>query len=104
MITEDKSKLFIKIAAAVLITATLWLFAAVTDYVMVVGLYRRPVFCLSATEDQSGGIYKGIGYSYIIKGNFGSGPDSPSGPYGVHYAEMDIFGFEAKVIYRGVHE
>lgn len=101
---ENKSRLFVRVIGAALCVAMLWFGAAVTDYIMVIGLYREPLFCVSADADENGGTFNGVGYSYTIEGNFGRGPDISSDPYGAHYARLDVLGFEAKQIYRGVHE
>ena len=102
--TESKDRLFIKVTATAITVALLWLGIAVTDYVMVIGLYREPIFCISADAGEGGGTFNGLCYSYEIKGNFGRSPDSETDPYGVHFARLDVLGFEAKMLYRGVHE
>ncbi len=101
---ENKSKLFKKIIVVFFCTVMLWGIAAIADYIMVIGLYKKPLFCFSANADETGGIFNGVGYSYIIKGNFGRGPNTDFDPYGVHYAKLEVFGIEAKCIHRDVHK
>ena len=52
--TENKDRLFIKVTATAITVALLWLGIAVTDYVMVIGRYREPIFCISADAGEGG--------------------------------------------------
>lgn len=101
--TENKNRLFTRVIGTVLCIVMLWFGAAVTDYIMVIGLYREPIFCISVNADENGGTFSGLGYSYTIEGNFGRGPDVSSDPYGAHCARLSVLGFETKSITRGVH-
>lgn len=94
--TYEKNRLFKRIILGAFLAALLWLCIAVTDYIMVIGLYQKPVFCLARSFDENGGVFDGLGYSYIIEGNFGRSENSR----GMESAELDVFGIEAKKISR----
>jgi len=70
-----------------------WSIIAVIDYWQVCHNYEKPIFAIGSKlqEDGGSGLYKGIGYSVDIRGNFM--PDMPEEePQGVTNAKFYVFG------------
>ena len=64
-----KKEVFLKTLAAVTSFLLLWFSTGLIDYMAAVCFYREPVFCIK-NGDENGGFYHGLGYSYVITGNF----------------------------------
>ena len=86
-----------RVFAFALIFVLLWFSAGVFDYIMAVCLYKEPFFCIK-NGDQNGGFYHGIGYSYVITGNFDK--ENTKIPFGGEYIEFEIFGKRIETLIR----
>lgn len=81
-----------RILAAILAALLLWLIVAAVDAYRVVREFERPFFCIltDSADDGGSGTYVGLGYSFVIKGNFMPEDEFP----GVTCYEMKLFGLE----------
>ncbi|MBQ8789237.1 MAG: hypothetical protein IJZ58_06975 [Oscillospiraceae bacterium] len=92
-----KKEVFLKTLAAVMSFLLLWFSAGLIDYMAAVCFYREPVFCIK-NGDKNGGFYHGLGYSYVITGNFDE--KNTEKPFGAEYIEFEIFGERIETIIR----
>ncbi|MBR2639698.1 MAG: hypothetical protein IKD39_03935 [Oscillospiraceae bacterium] len=92
-----KKEVFLKALAAVLSFLFLWFSAGLIDYMAAVCFYREPVFCIK-NGDKKGGFYRGLGYSYVISGNFDK--KSSEKPFGAEYIEFNVFGERIETLIR----
>lgn len=86
-----------KILSLLINALLLWFSAGLIDYMLVTRFYREPFFCV-ANADENGGFYHGLGYSYVITGNFDE--DNSEGHFGAEYIEFEIFGKRAETLIR----
>ncbi len=65
-------KTLIVLGRILFIMVVLWAAAAITDFRLVFGRGEMPVFSLptQTADDGVSGLYRGLGYYYIIEGNF----------------------------------
>ncbi|GGM18249.1 hypothetical protein GCM10011351_00020 [Paraliobacillus quinghaiensis] len=72
----------------ILVVLFLWGGIGVIDYSRVKG-FEKPIFIIATNtaDDGGSGVYKGLGYSFVIEGNFMPEDDFP----GVTYYEYYIF-------------
>ena len=84
----------------VLAALALWGGMLAADYIRVIKLYEKPLFCMASGEAKKtgDGSYRGLGYEFLIQGSFGAEGE------GVHYAEFYLFGSQLRAVYRGVAE
>ncbi len=61
------------VAAAALCAVLLWASVGTADYVRVMNLRTRPLFCISAERDGSSAYFRGLGYSFEASGQFYKG-------------------------------
>jgi len=84
------------IIIVIIVLFMIWLAMGAVDYFRVSN-FERPFFCLLDAEnnydDGGSGIYKGLGYSFDIKGNFMPEDEYP----GVTRYSYYIFGSEVSV-------
>ena len=76
----------------------LWLAAGMTDFLLVSN-FDRPLFCLrdkDAYQDGGSGIYRGLGWSFDIKGHFLPDDEYP----GVTEYTFYLFGNEVTSVIR----
>lgn len=68
--TSNKKTL--KSVSVIIILVVIWCVITVIDYRRVCHSFEKPIFSIGTeTQDDGGsGIYKGLGYSFDIKGNF----------------------------------
>ena len=71
--------------------------AGLIDYMAAVCFYREPIFCIK-NGDEKGGFYHGLGYSYVISGNFDK--KSSEKPFGAEYIEFNVFGERIETLIR----
>lgn len=78
--------------------AILWCVMGFIDYWRVCHSFEKPIFTLikETFDDGGSGTYKGLGYSFEIKGNFMPEDEFP----GVTYAEYYLFGINVKNVIR----
>lgn len=78
----------------ILCSMALWLLIGFIDYSRVCRSFEKPIFSRPAVtvDDGGSGIYKGIGYSFEIEGNFMPEDVLP----GVTYFEYSVFGTVVK--------
>ena len=96
MIKSD-NRLFYKVLAAVFAVLALWFSAGLIDYMAAVCFFRDPIFCIK-NGDEKGGFYHGLGYSYVISGNFDK--KSSEKPFGAEYIEFNVFGERIETLIR----
>ena len=79
--------------AIVCILIALWIAMGAAD-VLLVTHWRRPFFCklTESLDDGGSGLYKGLGYSVYIEGNFLPLEENP----GVTHYDMRLLGFNVK--------
>lgn len=82
-----------RVFTIVIIVLVLWLLLFVTDFYTVTR-FERPLFCVltGAYQDGGSGHYRGLGYSFDIKGNFMPEDEYP----GVTHYHAKLFGFDLK--------
>lgn len=93
----SKKQFAARAAAVIASFLLLWFSAGMIDYMRTVILYREPIFCLK-NADETGGFYHGLGYTYVIVGNFGE--ETPENPYGARYIEFELFGKRIETLNR----
>lgn len=87
-IRRRTKKLFTAFAAAALCIALLWFSLGAADYVRVMNLHTRPLFCAAVEHDESGAYFRGMGYSFRTENALGGGE--------MISAEFYILGIEIK--------
>ena len=82
-----------RVFTIVIIVLVLWLLLFVTDFYTVTR-FERPLFCVltEAYQDGGSGHYRGLGYSFDIKGNFMPEDEYP----GVTHYHAKLFGLDLK--------
>lgn len=66
-------KLCTAVVAAALCAVLLWASMGTADYVRVMNLRTRPLFCISTERDGSSAYFRGLGYSFEASGQFYKG-------------------------------
>ena len=89
-----KKQITTKTVIILVIVLMIWSIITIVDYKQVCHNFEKPVFAIpEITEDDGGsGIYKGLGYSYDIKGNFMPEDEFPD----VTHAKFYLFGKHVK--------
>ncbi|MBQ7874408.1 MAG: hypothetical protein IJ306_04510 [Oscillospiraceae bacterium] len=96
-ITDLQPGIAFRILSLLISALLLWFSAGLIDYMLVMHFYREPFFCV-ANVDENGGFYHGLGYSYVITGNFDE--ENSEDPFGAEYIEFEIFGKRAETLIR----
>ena len=91
-IQSRTKKLCLAVVSAALCTLMFWLSMGTADYVRVMKLHERPLFCVASDLNEQGGCFYGFGYSFVIEGDFADGA-AESGK--IKGATMYIFGMKA---------
>ncbi len=91
-------KTLILLRRIIIALIVIWLACAITDFRHVFGRQQRPVFSLPARleEDGASGLYRGLGYSFLIEGNFKPEDENP----GITKAQLSFLGKEIKTYIR----
>ena len=78
-----------KIKVILLSIAILWLLVVIVDFNRVTRDYEKPIFCIvtETADDGGSGQYIGLGYSFVIEGNFMPEDEFPG-----------VTGYEAKIL------
>ncbi len=89
-----KKKTLTALAAGLLVLFALWVTAGAVDYWRVCHSFERPLFATAAVtaEDGGSGTYRGLGYHFIIEGNFMPEDELP----GVTTYQYYLFGSHVK--------
>ncbi len=76
----------------VLAALALWSGMLATDYVRVIKLYEKPLFCMASREAEKTGDsgYQGLGYGFLIQGNFRAGENE------THSVEFYLLGMKIR--------
>lgn len=75
----------------------IWMFIIVFDFIRVNKKTKRPLFVIEKiTQDDGGsGLYKGLGYSVDIEGNFMPEDEHP----GITRSDYELFGIYKNTVY-----
>ena len=67
-----KRKTLTALAAGLIVLLALWATAGVVDYWRVCHSFERPLFAIATVtaDDGGSGTYRGLGYHFVIEGNF----------------------------------
>lgn len=85
-------KLCLAVVAAALCATLIWLSMGAADCFRVMKLRQRPLFCAASELCESGGYFRGFGYSFDIQGSFEKGSVNRAK---VEHATLYILGIEA---------
>jgi hypothetical protein len=87
-----KKKMSIKFILILTIIFLIWGIVTTVDYRWVAHEFKKPIFAQlninEAKKDGGSSTYRGLGYSFVIKGNFMPEDELP----GVTYAEFYLLG------------
>lgn len=89
-IRSRAKKLCTAVVAAALCAALIWASMGAADYFRVMELRTRPLFCVTAEQSENEAYFRGMGYSFDVKGHFYKGETKVSS------AAFCIFGIEVE--------
>lgn len=75
----------------------IWIFIIVFDFIRINRKVQKPLFIISekTMDDGGSGLYKGLGYSVYIEGNFMPEDEHP----GITRADYELFGIYKNTVY-----